>query len=90
VAAPLADAALTSYHAIFLARGRLAPGSTAVVVGVGGLGHMAVQILRATTAAAIVAVDTDEKRLRAAVELGADQALASEAQATEGDPAPDG
>jgi alcohol dehydrogenase, propanol-preferring len=82
-AAPLADAALTTYHAISLARARLTPGSTALVIGVGGLGHLAVQILRATSAATIVAIDTDEARLRAAVELGADTTLPSDAQAAE-------
>ena len=46
LAAPLADAALTPYHAIRRALPLLRPGSTAVVVGVGGLGHVAVQLLR--------------------------------------------
>jgi propanol-preferring alcohol dehydrogenase len=41
-AAPLTDAALTPYHAIQLARDVLLPGATCVVIGVGGLGHMAV------------------------------------------------
>ena len=46
-AAPLSDAALTPYHAIKLALHQLVPGTSAVVIGVGGLGHMAVQLLRA-------------------------------------------
>ena len=46
-AAPLADAALTPYHAIKRALPGLPPGSAALVIGVGGLGHVAVQILRA-------------------------------------------
>ena len=46
-AAPLSDAALTPYHAIKLALPQLVPGTSAVVIGVGGLGHMAVQMLRA-------------------------------------------
>jgi alcohol dehydrogenase, propanol-preferring len=65
-AAPLCDAALTPYHAIRLQRSLLVPGSTAVVIGCGGLGHMAVQILRAVTAARIVAVDIDEAKLELA------------------------
>jgi len=36
------------------------PGSTCVVVGVGGLGHMAIQILAATTTARIIAIDVQE------------------------------
>ena len=46
-AAPLTDAGLTPYHAIKTSLPVLAPGSTAVVIGVGGLGQMAIQILRA-------------------------------------------
>jgi propanol-preferring alcohol dehydrogenase len=42
------------------------------VLGVGGLGHMAVQILKATTACRIVAVDTDPVKLALATDLGAD------------------
>ena len=56
-AAPLTDAGLTPYHAVRRSREKLGPTSTAVVIGVGGLGHMAVQILKATTAARIIAID---------------------------------
>ena len=45
-AAPLSDAALTSYHAVKRSVHLLGPGSTAVVIGAGGLGQMAIQILR--------------------------------------------
>jgi propanol-preferring alcohol dehydrogenase len=81
--APLADAALTPYHAIDGARYRLDPGSTAVVIGVGGLGHMGVQILKATTAARIVAVDTAEDKLDIARCHGADETLLADAQAAD-------
>lgn len=74
-AAPLTDAALTPYRAIRRSWGKLAPGSTAVVIGVGGLGHMAVQILKATTAARIIAVDTRAAALQLAVDAGAEAAL---------------
>jgi propanol-preferring alcohol dehydrogenase len=74
-AAPLGDAALTPYHAIARSRHKLHPGSTAVVIGIGGLGHMALQVLRATTAARVVAIDTDPKKLELARELGADEAI---------------
>jgi propanol-preferring alcohol dehydrogenase len=82
-AAPLTDAGLTPYHAISLSRSRIAPSSTIVVIGVGGLGHVAVQILRATSGASIVALDTDERRLEQATELGADRALVSDARSAE-------
>lgn len=74
-AAPLSDAALTPYHAIKRSLHLLVPGSTAVVIGVGGLGHMGVQILRALSPAQIVAVDTSADKLRLAREVGADEAI---------------
>ncbi|MFF4888643.1 NAD(P)-dependent alcohol dehydrogenase [Micromonospora chersina] len=70
-AAPLTDAGLTPYHAVELARDRLRPGTSCVVIGIGGLGHMAVQILVATTAVRIIAVDTSVAALDLASRLGA-------------------
>ncbi|MCC7126397.1 MAG: NAD(P)-dependent alcohol dehydrogenase [Acidobacteria bacterium] len=80
-AAPLTDAALTPYHAIQLTKRNLRPGSTCVVIGVGGLGHMAVQILGATTATRIIAVDTREDALKLATEVGAHHTVRSDAGA---------
>ena len=74
-AAPLSDAALTPYHAIKLALDRLVPGSSAVVIGVGGLGHMALQILRALSPARVIASDIDTAKLALAVDVGADHAV---------------
>src|SRR6478735_11160367 len=74
-AAPLSDAALTPYHAIKRSLHLLTPGSTAVVIGVGGLGHMGVQILRALTSAEIVAVDVSDEHLKLASEVGADETV---------------
>jgi propanol-preferring alcohol dehydrogenase len=74
-AAPLSDAGLTPYHAIKRNLHKLVPGTTVVVIGVGGLGHMAVQILRAISAARVIAVDIDEGKLALAREVGADQAV---------------
>jgi propanol-preferring alcohol dehydrogenase len=70
-AAPLADAALTPYHAIATSRSRLQPGSTAVVIGCGGLGQMAIQLLVGTTGARVIAVDRDDGKLEIARGLGA-------------------
>jgi alcohol dehydrogenase, propanol-preferring len=70
-AAPLSDAALTPYHAIKLALPKLAPGTTVLVIGIGGLGHMAVQLVRALTPCNIIAVDVDPSKLAHARELGA-------------------
>ncbi len=47
-AAPLTDAGLTPYHASKRSLHLLHGGSTAVVIGAGGLGHLAIQILKAT------------------------------------------
>lgn len=71
-AAPLSDAALTPYHAIKRSLHKLTPGSSAVVIGVGGLGHMAVQILDAISTATIVAVDVSPEKLALAADVGAD------------------
>lgn len=76
-AAPIADAALTSMHAIRGAQRHLTPGSTAVVIGIGGLGHVAVQILRAISATRIIAVDVGEEQLALAKRSGADITLES-------------
>ncbi|QHA07653.1 alcohol dehydrogenase catalytic domain-containing protein [Streptomyces broussonetiae] len=77
-AAPLSDAGLTSYHAVKRSLHLLGPGSTAVVIGAGGLGQMTIQILRAlTTATTVVAVDTDTGKLKTAKHMGADEALLS-------------
>jgi propanol-preferring alcohol dehydrogenase len=74
-AAPLDDAALTPYHAIKASLPLLLPGTTAVVIGVGGLGHMAVQLLRALTPVSVVAIDIDAGKRRLAEDHGADLTL---------------
>ncbi|MEV5801642.1 alcohol dehydrogenase catalytic domain-containing protein [Streptomyces collinus] len=77
-AAPLSDAGLTGYHAVKRSLHLLGPGATAVVIGAGGLGQMAIQILRALSAAiTVVAVDTDAGKLETAGRMGADEALFS-------------
>ncbi len=77
-AAPLTDAALTSYHAVKRSIHLLGPGSTAVVIGAGGLGQMAIQVLKALSAAAtVIAVDTSPAKLETAKKMGADEALVS-------------
>ncbi|MGA7835614.1 MAG: alcohol dehydrogenase catalytic domain-containing protein, partial [Acidimicrobiales bacterium] len=74
-AAPYLDAGLTSYHAIRRALPKLAPGTTAFVIGVGGLGHLAVQILKATTATRVIASDVRPEARQLALECGADQVV---------------
>ncbi|WP_026204483.1 arabinose dehydrogenase [Actinomycetospora chiangmaiensis] len=75
VAATLTDAGLTSYHAVHGSREALAgPDPLAVVIGVGGLGHLAIGLLRAL-GTTVVAVDTREEALGLARECGADAAV---------------
>ena len=83
-AAPLTDAALTSYHAAKLSLAQLRPGTTALVIGVGGLGHLAVQILRAISPVRIVAVDVRSAALEIARAAGADAVLSAEGLRPEG------
>lgn len=70
-AAPFADAGLTPMHAINSVRDRLTPESTVVVSGLGGLGHVGLQIVLATTGGRVVALDTDPAKVDYASEQGA-------------------
>ena len=72
-AAPLTDAALTPYHAIKRALPLLTADVAVVVVGVGGLGHMAVQLLRVLAPVRVIAADVDPAKLEQAKALGADE-----------------
>ena len=76
-AAPLTDAGMTALHAVERGRPLLDPGATAVVTGIGGLGHLAVQFLRATSDARVIAVDVDRARLDFAADIGADEGVLS-------------
>jgi NAD+-dependent secondary alcohol dehydrogenase Adh1 len=77
--APHADAGVTAYHAARRLVPHLVPGSTAAVIGVGGVGHIALQLLRVLGAGRVVAIDTDERRRALARELGAEDVLGGEA-----------
>jgi NAD+-dependent secondary alcohol dehydrogenase Adh1 len=73
--AALADAGITAYHAVKKAQPLLPPGTYAVVIGAGGLGHIGVQCLAAMTPARILAVDRSEEALALATRLGAHHAI---------------
>jgi D-arabinose 1-dehydrogenase-like Zn-dependent alcohol dehydrogenase len=81
--APHADAGITAYHAVKKLLPRLAPGTTSVVIGVGGVGHIALQLLKALGGGAVIGIDTDERRRTLAKELGADEVLADAADVRE-------
>ncbi len=70
-----ADAGLTAYHAVKKAAAILYPGTTAVVIGAGGLGHIGIQSLKVLTAARVVVVDRSEGSLELARECGADDVI---------------
>lgn len=76
-AAPMTDAGLTALHAVERGRPLLSPEAVALVVGIGGLGHLALQFLAATSEAAVIAMDTDRTRLDLSRELGARHAVLS-------------
>lgn len=71
-AAPLSDAGLTPYHAIKNSLPNLAGGGRyALVVGLGGLGQIAVQILKALTGATVIATDMKQDAMDRAEAAGA-------------------
>jgi len=69
--AALADAGITAYHAVRKAIPLLYPGTTAAVIGAGGLGHIGIQCLAALTATTIIVVDRNADALKLAEQLGA-------------------
>ncbi len=73
--AALADAGLTAIHAVKKAIPVLSPGTRAVVIGAGGLGHIGIQCLKAMTPAEIIVIDPSEPALALARDLGADQVV---------------
>ncbi|MDT0308261.1 NAD(P)-dependent alcohol dehydrogenase [Streptomyces sp. DSM 44917] len=80
---PLTDAGLTPYHAIKRSLPKLTPGTTAVVIGVGGLGHVAVQLLRALTPSRVIALDVAEDKLALARAVGAHETVVSDEHAAD-------
>ena len=74
-AAGLTDAGLSSYRAVKKALPSLLAGTTAVVIGAGGLGQYGVQYLKLLTSATVIAVETSPVRRQVALALGADHAI---------------
>jgi len=70
--APLADAGITAYRAVKKAVPHLPAGSQTVIIGAGGLGHIAIQSLKALSPTEIVVVDTNPEALKLARQIGAD------------------
>jgi len=76
--AALADAGITAYHAVRKAIPLLYPGTTCVVMGAGGLGHIGVQCLAALTATRIIVVDRNPDALKLAEQLGAQHTVVAD------------
>jgi NAD+-dependent secondary alcohol dehydrogenase Adh1 len=81
--AALADAGITAYHAVRKAIPLLYPGTTCVVIGAGGLGHIGIQCLAALTATTIVVVDRNKDALKLAEQLGAQHTVAADGHQVE-------
>jgi propanol-preferring alcohol dehydrogenase len=71
-AAPLFCAGVTVYRAVKLAG--VQPGQRVAVFGIGGLGHLAVQVAK-TFGVKVIAVDIAADKLELAQQLGADQLI---------------
>src|SRR4029453_1531867 len=68
--AGLADGGLAAYRAVKRSVGWLSPGAVAVIIGAGGLGHIAVQLVKALSTARVIAVDRSSAALELAADLG--------------------
>lgn len=73
--APMADAGITAYRAAKRAAALLRPGAYCVLVGIGGLGHIALQSLQAISGCRTIAVDREPAAQKLAKDLGADFVL---------------
>src|ERR1700754_4893680 len=76
--AALADAGITAYHAVRKAAPLLYPGTAAVVIGAGGLGHIGIQCLAALTASRIIVVDRNPEALKLAGQIGANETVVAD------------
>jgi NAD+-dependent secondary alcohol dehydrogenase Adh1 len=73
--APMADAGITAYRVAKKAARQLTPGQYCVVLGVGGLGHVALQSLHELCGARTIAVDRSPAARQLSKELGAHYVL---------------
>jgi NAD+-dependent secondary alcohol dehydrogenase Adh1 len=76
--AALADAGLTAYHAVKKAVPLLYPGTSCVVIGAGGLGHIAIQVLAALSSTNVIVIDRSPQALEFAKTIGADHGVVAD------------
>lgn len=82
-AAPLADAGMTSYHAVELCHDIFGPRDTLLLIGMGGLGSLAVQIAQAKGWQRIIVCDVAAEKRAKALELGATDFVVSTSELAE-------
>jgi len=82
--APYACSGITVYNAL-TKLGELRDGEWLAVLGTGGLGLNAISIAKALGYKNIIAIDIDDTKLAAAVEMGADQTLNSKSKTASND-----
>lgn len=80
--APMTDAGLTAYHAV-TSQPVDPRGAVVVVIGIGGLGHLALQVLALREPSAVIAVDPRDSARDLALRLGAHHAVTSVEEADE-------
>jgi NAD+-dependent secondary alcohol dehydrogenase Adh1 len=76
--AALADAGITAYHAVRKVLPLLYPGTSCVVIGAGGLGHIGIQCLAALSATNVIVVDRNPDALKLAESLGANHTVVAD------------
>ena len=81
--APLTDAGLTALHAVNSLHPGAASQSRVLVIGVGGLGHLGLQLLAHHSDAEIMAVDRDPDSVELALKLGAHHAVLADGDVAE-------
>lgn len=81
--AALTDAGLTAYHAVRRQVRDLPPDGAAVVIGLGGVGRFALELLRVFSPARLIAVDVDREHLAIADRVGATPVLSGADAAAE-------
>lgn len=69
--APLTDAAVTAYYAVQTAIQRPKHGTSAALIGIGGLGSCGIQFVKLLSAARTFALNAAPERLAMAKSLGA-------------------
>ena len=78
LSAPHMCAGITAFGGV--EKAKLSPGKISVVVGCGGLGQYGIQLAK-LTGASVVAIDTNELKLKEAKSLGADECLLADKHA---------